>query len=271
VNYNPKQALTGLGFTSDHADSIMTGLSAPDGLMLVTGISGARKGTTLRELIKIAPLVPSAKNFKSSFSSLTGGTENIQSLDQTFYVFPKFRTFTMVAACAETITFGGRVLSKLNASSAFDAPVRIQSIGKGPDGILSEIKLSTIICQTSLGCPCSQCSLNYDAAKDSLDGYVRMFIESRINESDTQSLRFRNREGCQNCSNGTSGFSVAAEVVVPDEEMLALFRKQAIIEAREMFIGQGGKLMIDHAIAKATKGLVDLNDVAHKIGFEPYI
>ena len=271
MNYNPKEALIGLGFSRDHADLIMKGLSAPDGLFLVTGISGTRKGVTLMELIKMAPLVPAVKTYESSFPSANGATESKQSLDHKFYVLPEFHSFTMAAACAEIINFRGRVFSKINASTVFDAPLRIQSFEKGPDGLSVEIKLSAIICQTCLGRPCGHCSLDYSEARNSLHEDVRFLIDSRINESDLQNLRFKNSEGCQHCRYGSSEFSFAAEVIVPNQEMLALFRKREFVEAREMFISQGGKFMFDHAIEKASKGIVDLEDIVKRIGVGPYI
>ena len=268
MSYNPKEALMGLGFTNEHVNSIMEGLVAPDGLFLVSGISGSRKGTTLRELVKIATATPSVRKISAANLLAFDSKEYAESSTTNFSVIPEIRSSVMVAACAEITKNGERVIGKINASCAFSAPIRLNCYKRELPGDLHKIKFSGVIHQVSLPSLCVNCSTGYDKESDNLDEHVQHLIASRVKKTELKSLRFRSVDGCTNCCKGVTGFTLVAEVVIPDDEMNDLFNNGLFTDAIVKFTAGGGKLILDHAMEKACQGLVDINDVARKLGVD---
>lgn len=76
------------------------------------------------------------------------------------------------------------------------------------------------------------------------------------------------------CLNGLNGRTVVAEVVIPDEKILADFaRNKDQVAARDYWTkpesegGLGGKPTIHHALTKVGAGLIDINEVEEEVNF----
>lgn len=259
MNYNPKEALIDLGFTSDHADSILSSIKVEGGLTIVSGMTHSGKSTTLMTLRKI---VVDDKR----------ATENSgRSYDPDMFFLDEMRDSNSVEAYAKTARMGQSMFAEMHASSALSAISRLRLFERGMKVKAPELRVSLSIHQMLLPRPCNECSIGFDqfnaiAQKHEYFNELKSVIVARFTESEIHNLVFRNHSGCEKCSLGCDGATAVAEVVAPSQEILDLVKSAQIDEVFSIIKSQGGRTILDHALEKALVGQVDLCDVAAKLG-----
>ncbi|ABM59417.1 type II secretion system protein E [Verminephrobacter eiseniae EF01-2] len=105
--------------------------------------------------------------------------------------------------------------------------------------------------------------------------YIR-YLARTINERfdiEPRILRFRNLSGCEHCRRrGTTGLTICAEILLPDDDWLDLSAagkdREAMRDWRLRFSDKNptsenmnGKLVIEHALYKACKGVIDPRNI----------
>lgn len=107
---------------------------------------------------------------------------------------------------------------------------------------------------------CPHCSRGYADVQDRLDPAFRerMATLKVMSAIEYDSLRFRNRDGCDKCLAGLSGETIVAEVFETDEELMELYRSnQRAAALRYVRDDRGMLTMLQHALIKIRQGLVD--------------
>lgn len=102
--------------------------------------------------------------------------------------------------------------------------------------------------------------------------YLGRVINERFG-IDASILRWKNPHGCEHCRNrGTKGLTICAEILMPDDEWLDLSAankdREAIRKWRHRYSDKNimsenmnGKLVIEHALYKAQKGMIDPRNI----------
>lgn len=248
---DPKETLVNLGFSSSHAESILNSVQIDGGLTIVSGVANSGKTTTLMALRQIV---------ESHNKSVT------KKNDLELLAPDEIRDSASVEAYAQAAKLGKKMLAKIHANSAISAIKRLRLFEQGMKFQLPAIHVSLSIYQALLPRPCSSCAFGFEQFNliDQKHEYLnrtKLAITSRFTESERQKLLFRNHAGCTNCTNGTSGFSVVAEVVVPSQKLIELIKS-----GNSTINSEPHNLIVDHALEKSLLGQVDLCDVAVKLG-----
>lgn len=210
--------------------------------------------------------------------------ESLLRLDPELIDVGEVRDVLSARAMANTAKSGHMAMFTLHTSSISGALNRLTDpkIGLSREELTAGDMLALLCYQSLVPILCESCSLD-------MHGFVKTMMNRKDEDSlrevrtvselakqlvsrfkmDTGMLRFRNPCGCDKCKGrGTVGLTILAEVMMPEAPWLDLAAQRKDREAmlwwrrtysdHDVFSGnQSGKLVIEHAIYKASKGQID--------------
>lgn len=292
-----------LGYNNLHVKLIEYASTIPIGVMVIAGVTGSGKTTTLSTLIRKAikesnkekriitiedppehriedatqaPVVRSNKDDdeKSPFNAVMRASLRA---DPDILMPGEIRDFDSASLLVDATLSGHQVYTTVHAPSAFDIVIRLRELGIKGSVLGSSSFLSALIYQSLVRVVCPHCSIDFftffneelkknnKETKKLIDTKTR--LESMFTEEQLMNVRFIQKSGCKHCNNeGVIGREVIAEVVVPDRKMKNLFVEGKDDEARDYYKKAGGKFIVDHGIEKLLDGKVDVRDLEEKVG-----
>lgn len=145
-------------------------------------------------------------------------------------------------------------------------------IGMSRQVLTAPEMLSLLVYQALVPKVCPHCALGVkevlagDSSWDEAKEIVRLLNERF--KVDVEKLRFRRPNGCAQCRHrGTSGLTVVAEMLEPDQDWLRLTRDGKDYEAIDLWQSLSdkrfdspamlGKTVFEHCLYKALQGMVD--------------
>ncbi len=180
------------------------------------------------------------------------------------------------ADSVKTLALAGRkVLSTLHVNKADMVFPRLREIGMPESVLYMEGFISGIICQRLVPVLCQECSIPITEAYNL--GRVRHKTFERVcRVADLELDNVRAcGDGCEHCGGtGIVGRTLCAEVLVPDEQYLALLaegdlrgaRQYWVSAASDLDIGGYGVSMVAHAIEKMKDGQLDPTHIEIRVG-----
>ncbi len=121
-----------------------------------------------------------------------------------------------------------------------------------------------LIAQRLLGRLCLGCRRSFARAGADLDPVLATAV-SEATGVPPDNLFVRG-PGCDQCTSGLQGRTVAAETVLTDAKLLLFFHEDRRADMRRYWIEQlRGRPMMFHALVKVGLGLVDVNEVEEEI------
>ena len=177
---------------------------------------------------------------------------------------------------------GHRVLSTVHGEGCVDVLSRMTGdLLQVPADILGTKKyLTAVIYQKLLPLLCPHCKV---PARALLTKEKQRLLTEKFCV-DVGNMYMANAEGCDECrlngavTEGTKGQTLVAEILTPDDAMRVEMREKNWPEverlwrsARSKPFGHSdmtGKTAFEHALSKATQGLIDPNDI--EADFEPF-
>jgi type II secretory ATPase GspE/PulE/Tfp pilus assembly ATPase PilB-like protein len=187
-------------------------------------------------------------------------------------------------AMANTAKSGHLAMFTLHVGGIHGAINRLSdpAIGLSREELTAGDLLALLCYQSLVPVLCKHCAFDLSAMQKHLKEQFRAEAQREAREVsevvkqltsrfgfDHQMLRFRNPCGCEHCKGrGTAGLTIVAEVLMPEPGWLDLAASHQDREAalwwrrkysdRDVFSGdQNGKLVIEHAMYKASLGLID--------------
>jgi type II secretory ATPase GspE/PulE/Tfp pilus assembly ATPase PilB-like protein len=155
---------------------------------------------------------------------------------------------------------GHQVWSTLHANGAFHTVDRLVDLGVSLELMTDPAILSGMICQRLLKTLCT-CKRPFKSMFDHYKEHRPNFDEdlNRITSILDIDDLYAQGPGCDACNQtGILGRTVVAEVVVTDNTMMGLIKVGKLNDAIEYWKREHkGITMVEHAILKAQKGLVD--------------
>jgi len=296
-------SLEKLGYTPDQVDTLFEALGSSAGGVFIAGITGSGKTTTLsamlsrlaregnRKIVAIEDpveyIVPGVSHLsiqRSAQGTQGTATENPFSasmmaflrMDPDIGMFGEIRDAISGGMAYTAIQTGHKLLTTVHATSALGIVARLTSpqIGLQRCDICTPEFFSALVYQSLVPLNCPHCKVPAKQAlsTEQLGQYEKHF------GLNPDTLFCASAEGCPHCCppdmakssaghNGIKGMKVSAEVLVPDDELWDLLRRNEDLKARALWRSQQvhkfsqshmtGKPSWGHTLYDISTGLVD--------------
>lgn len=290
-------SLLELGYDQSQIDLLLEASSKKSGAIIIAGVTNSGKTTTQRTLLTMNPeerrhqklyTIEDPCEYKiygATQIAIRRSSKKDQADDQNHYgailkdilradpdivMLSEIRDRETASAVRMLIDTGHLIFATTHTRSAPKIISRITApeIGLDTHTVTEEGFLVALIYQMLLPTSCPHCKL--EAAK--VIGQEKVDLIGEKFGLDKDSIFCRNDKGCAACNHrGTSGMTLAAEVLSPDREFLSLWRKGDDYGAEDYWRrtrdsyfdepGCTGKTAFEHALFKMSLGLVDPRDV----------
>ena len=277
--------LPGLGYYPDQVRDIKRIMKEPVGLILVCGVTGSGKSTTLNValqmkikeadgLIKVITvenppefLLPGAtqvpvvlsRDGKNDGSPFAATMKAAMRCDPDILMAGEIRDEHSAELSVGATQSGHQAYGTLHASAAFSAPARLRSMGVRDDVLGSDDFFAGIVYQKLAPRVCTSCSIPLDRYLQHEDNEEAAALVGRVKHyiapENLANVRFRNRTGCDQCRFGITGRTVVAEVVKPDPQIRAYWARGEFTRAKAYHLSGGGKLILHTVLRKISDGL----------------
>lgn len=286
---NIDNRLRALGYGEDHVEIINFLSNRPTGITIISGPTGSGKSTTLKHAlegissarpelcimsVEDPPEYPMDGVLQMPVMAGAASSDREEAFgkairsamrsDPDVMMIGEIRDQETARLAMRAAMTGHQVWTTLHANSAFNIVNRMCDIMASPytpDPIktLADITvLSGMVFQRLVKTLCPACRIPLMENRDKVSKGVYRRL-SRVVDLETVGHNiYLSGPGCSNCSRGTSGRTVVAEVVATDPKMLEALRNGGIEKAKEHWLNaQEGRTVIQHMLEKITTGLVD--------------
>ncbi len=255
-----------LGLESKALEDYQRGITAPYGLIFITGPTGSGKSTTL--YTTLAKLKSPAKNLITIEDPVEYKMEGINQVqakpqigltfaaglraflrqDPDIIMLGEVRDLETAEICVRAALTGHLVLSTLHTNDASSAVTRLMDLGIEP-ALLSP-SLIMVIAQRLVRKLCAECKEPYDPPAA---------IREKINLPAGQYCR---PKGCPACRNtGYKGRSAIYEVLIVDDAIReGVLKRASAQEIKQLARKNGMKTLVESGIDKAAAGVTSLEE-----------
>lgn len=181
---------------------------------------------------------------------------------------------------SSAVLSGHQVFTTVHAASALAIFDRLIQLGFDRHVVTSPGFLSLLVYQTLAPVLCQHCRISLaEKAKNKEDIKTQELVKrlSHVFSHETYrygmsiddiktNIYFANTEGCNQCRNGFTGRTVLAEMVDPDPILLQHFRNSEYEKGIRHWKQRGGTTVLEHAIQKMLRGMIDPYSVENKCG-----
>lgn len=287
---------------------ILPALRRNSGLFLMAGSTGSGKSTTLRSAMFYIPnrellemysvedpteyVMPWVNQL--SIQSASDDTDDVRKMkflsslrsmmrmDPDVGMIGEIRDTESARISTELTQTGHRVLSTVHGEGSVDVLSRMTGdLLQVPADILGTKKyLTAVIYQKLLPLLCPYCKI---PARTLLSSDKQRTLTEKF-RVDVGNMYTADVNGCAECrlngvsTEGTKGQTVVAEILTPDDQMRSQMKEKNWPEVERLWrstrikpfgnADMTGKTAFEHALYKATQGLIDPNDI--EADFEPF-
>jgi general secretion pathway protein E len=258
------------GMDSASYQKLLTGLSAPYGIILVTGPTGSGKTTTLYgalnelrsvedKVITVEDPVEYRMNLIQQVQvnpkvglSFADALKSILRQDPDKIMIGEIRDQETLEIAIKAALTGHLVLSTLHTNDAISAIYRM--VDMGIDNYLISGALVTIQAQRLVRKICPHCKIEDEIPASTLD---------ELNGLIPEDAKFYTGAGCKECNDtGYMGREMICEVLNISEEMSSLIAKGVSKDVlREQALKEGFEPIFENGLQKALKGITSLKEV----------
>jgi type II secretory ATPase GspE/PulE/Tfp pilus assembly ATPase PilB-like protein len=290
-----QQALTleELGFTPGTLRAFQRLLEQPAGLVLFTGPMGSGRTTSMhaalasfdgsRLKIWAAEEAPSHQSLEQAGLQIRqlqvkphlgfGFSSALRCLlraDADVILVGELDDRETARVALDGVHAGRRILSTLNARSAFEGMARLlemsldaHAIGQSLRGVLAQRLVRRL---------CAECRQAVPATLNERDELARacrsVQVDSLLRWVFEPDLAFWQRRGCKMCQgSGYDGYMALHELLVVDSQLArAIAERAPVTTLRELAYRSGMTTLLQDGIAKALAGMTDLSQVLNALG-----
>ncbi len=282
---NRSFGLADLGFESDDLAKVEASYREPYGLILATGPTGSGKTTTLYSILKILntrnvnittiedPVEYNIEgvnhiqiNTKSDLT-FANGLRSILRQDPNIIMVGEIRDTETARITVNSALTGHLVLSTVHANDAISAIPRLIDMGIEPFLVASTVNI--IISQRLARRLCDHCKTEYVISKD--DTHKEMLkLRPDIAKYLGNTEKLYKANGCSQCDNtGYSGRVGLYEVLRMNKDLRDIvISNPNPDEIYAVAKKDGFKLMLEEAIGKLQKGMIDLEELMRVVAIK---
>lgn len=290
-----------LGYEADQEAMLNLGTRSARGLMLIAGITGSGKTTTLKTALEQIPerdqkkivTVEDPVEYKQvgltqvtiqrsvgdeKDSSFKAVQAKLMRSDPDALMLGEIRDEQTGEAVQVFVETGHQVMATTHADSIFTVFSRLTSkaIGMSLHTLTTPRFWSLIVYQALVPKLCLSCRIPAEEVIPDTLQVIRDHFEIS-----TDDMFCRKTDGCPKCNNrGTKGSTVVAEMMQPTRSMLRAIRMQDEYSAEVEWRGlsdrkfdtdvMNGKTVFEHALYKAYRGIIDPRTVEQFDTFERF-
>jgi general secretion pathway protein E len=265
--------LSGLGLSKSEVERLDDALGQPQGLILVTGPTGAGKSTTLYSMLMrrhspevnvvtiedpIEYRVAGASQVQvdpKAGLTFAGSLRAILRQDPDVILVGEIRDGETAEIAFQAALTGHLVFTTLHTNDAIGAVERLRDLGVKPQLLISATNL--IVAQRLARRVCARCADRYVPSAEILD-------RLRIAPDDHPFVRGR---GCGACAQtGYAGRVGIFEILRLSPRLRGLIMRQASdAQLRRAAVSSGMRFLMDDALAKARAGLTTVEEIVRVI------
>ncbi|MDN0112726.1 GspE/PulE family protein [Yersinia mollaretii] len=272
-----------LGYLPEQQVLIRRMVARPEGNVTVAGPTGSGKSTTLRtfsamylaftgnrkRLLTIEdppeglihgavqmPIIADRNDPEALNRAWVRSISASLRLDPDAIIVGEIRDTNSVKSALTAAKSGHIVLDTLHANDSVGILDRLTDTLDIPMGQVADPQVMIgLISQRLVQLLCPHCKKSWHDVEADMDLEKKALL-TRFCQTDT--LAFRQHEGCEHCYKGITGRKVIAEVIRPDATFMELFRHQGKLAARSYWVNElGGITRGQHLLRYLHAGLVD--------------
>ncbi len=262
-----------IGFADSQIKLVQKAVSAPFGIILVTGPTGSGKTTSLYAMIRKIntmeknvltiedpvefkiPLVHQVSVNPKANLTFSSAIRSFLRQDPDVMLIGEVRDEETATLAIRAALTGHLVLSTLHTNDAIGAISRLKDLGIG--NFLLSSSITAIVAQRLVRKLCPYCKVEAD-----IDQETRKYL------NDVYIDRVYKHTGCAKCNNtGYSGRVAACEIVLVDDKIKEILADNGTISnIKEYLSDKNMQTMKDSAIGFLKNGLVDVDEIKRVFG-----
>lgn len=291
-SYKSINHLEDLGYAPWQASVLMKSAMSSSGAIVTAGPTNSGKSTSMKYMIMAMDklrnhessiytiedppewVIPGATQVPARKIGSEGGgmaefVRLVLRMDPDIIMIGEVRDKETGSVFQQTVESGHKVFSTLHTESALSIISRMDNpeIGVPRYTTCTPGFMSALVYQRLVPVTCTHCALDYQEGSKLYHSVASRALEY----SDKNTLKFRNMEGCEHCRGGISGQTICAEVIEPNDDLLAFISKKDDIGARQYLHDLAGRKQdsfagmdaMDHALSKMKQGIVCPSIVEH--------
>ena len=284
---------TALGFTETQAQGLLRMMESPTGMNLVSGPAGSGKSTTLQRVLlrqieasrgrqhvitvedpveypitgAVQTPVTNAQTEAERSRLFSEAIANAMRLDPNTIMIGEIRDRASAQSALRAAMTGHQVWSTVHANNAIGIVDRLEDLGLPLRMVADPFVVTGLVGQRLIRLLCPHCKLRL-ADHPQLLAPALLERVKRVTGDDFGQV-FVAGAGCPECrGRGTTGRSVVAEVIAPDQQFCDHLRAGDKAAAIDHWLNAlGGQTIVEHAIDKIRAGLVDPSMAERSVGW----
>lgn len=271
--------LENMGYLPEQLSQINRLIQRTDGIVVVSGTTGSGKSTLLKVMLEelyryfeghIHLLTvedpPEYAIDGANQTQLTRSNDdtiqeswaksitNAMRLDPDLIMIGEMRDKGSAQTAFQGALTGHGLYTTLHVKDAPSSLQRLDELGVDPALVSDPGLVKGLINQSLARVLCNNCKVPYHSNKHNLANDMQERIEALCEPSKV----FLKGNGCNKCSNGISGRTPIAEIILPDVDFMKIYRSQGKLAAREHWVKEmKGITKVQHMIRKINEGLID--------------
>ncbi|QGZ42150.1 type II secretory ATPase GspE/PulE/Tfp pilus assembly ATPase PilB-like protein [Pseudoduganella flava] len=271
-----------LGFAPAHVAVLQQLKEQPIGLNIISGPTGSGKSTTLQRVLQgelleacgrlhvltvedpveypidgaVQTSVTNAGSEEDRARLFAAAISNAMRLDPDTIMIGEVRDRASAQNALRAAMTGHQVWTTVHANSAAAIVDRLLDLGLPASLVADHTVITGLISQRLVKALCPHCKVELARAP----GVLAPSVAERVAQvvSDLRQV-YVTGPGCPHCAGrGTTGRTVLAEIIVPDEQFFRHIRQGDKSAAVAHWLQElGGRTIVDHAIEKVAAGLID--------------